>query len=154
MKKNKKLPGSLFILILFILFSCGGEPGSRKENIKYRQYLVEGKRLYLRHCSNCHMENGEGLGRLYPPLKDSDYLQNVENLSGVICSVKYGQTGEIIVNGITFNQPMPENPWLTNLEIAEILTYIYSTWGGMEELITHQQIAVALDSCRQGDYPR
>ncbi|MEM6522979.1 MAG: c-type cytochrome, partial [Bacteroidota bacterium] len=31
---------------------------------------------YLQHCSSCHQKNGEGLARLYPPLADSDYLEN------------------------------------------------------------------------------
>ena len=148
MKENNFFPVLLLLLMITVLLSCGGKPGERKDQIKYRQYLVEGKRLYLKHCSNCHQETGEGLGRLYPPLKDSDYLKNKDNLASVICSVKYGQSGEVIVNGITFNQPMPANPWLTDLEIAEIITYVYSTWGGMEELITHRQAGMALDTCR------
>ncbi|MBR9997798.1 MAG: cytochrome c [Cyclobacteriaceae bacterium] len=138
------------ILISIFLYRCGpgeGNRQNREDYIKYNQYLVEGKRLYLLHCSNCHQENGKGLGRLYPPLKDSDYLKNMDNLYKVVCSIKYGQSEVIIVNGISYNQPMPANPWLTDLEIAEIITYVYSTWGENEELFTHQKTGRILDSC-------
>jgi len=135
---------------LIISFQCGTreeDRTSREEKIKYKQYLIEGKRLYLQHCSNCHQEDGSGLARLYPPIKDSDYLRN--NEKNVVCSVKYGQSGEIRVNGIIYNQPMPSNLRLTNLEIAEIMTYIYSTWGGEKIIFTHLEIAQVLDSCEK-----
>ena len=129
-------------VLCFTFVSCnqGG-----KNDIKYRQYLNEGKRLYNLHCSNCHQKDGEGLARLYPPLKNSDYLR--ENLVKVICGIKFGQSGEIMVNGILYNQPMPENPRLTNLEIAEIATYIYSRWGQRDQLITYHEVDSILNEC-------
>jgi mono/diheme cytochrome c family protein len=150
MKKIK----SVYFLILFIwlsvlLYHCNSDESdreNRQERIKRKQYLIEGKRLYLLHCSNCHKEDGTGLARLYPPLKESDYLKNNERT--VICSIKYGQTGEIKVNGIVYNQPMPPNLRLTNLEIAEIATYIYNTWGGKRKLFTHREVEQILGSCQ------
>ncbi len=151
MRNGKFLLIHIFFFFPVVLFlQCESDDTnhmSHEEKIKYRQYLVEGKRLYLQHCSNCHQENGTGLVRLYPPLNGSDYLKN--NEKKVICSIKKGQTGEITVNGILFNQPMPSNPRLTNLEIAEITTYIYSKWGGNKKLYTHIEIDKILDSCNQ-----
>src|SRR5690606_41839566 len=43
--------------------------------------------------------------------------------------IRNGISGPITVNGIEFVQPMPGIPTLTDLEIAEIMTYIYNTWG-------------------------
>ena len=93
------------------------------------------------------MKNGKGLARLYPPIKDSDYLK--ENQVDVICGIKYGQQGEITVNGVVYNQPMPENLRLTNLEIAEIATYIYARWSDRKEIIHYQQIDSILNQCNQ-----
>jgi len=72
------------------------------------------------------MENGLGLGTLIPPLKDSDYL--FENTADAIRSIKYGLKGPIVVNGTPYNQPMPANPNLTNIEILELLIYITNAW--------------------------
>lgn len=149
MRTDKSLFFPILLLYAVVFFyQCGSGDGnqlSRQEKIKFKQYLVEGKRLFLEHCSNCHQENGTGLARLYPPLKGSDYLEN--NETKVICSIKNGQSGEITVNGILFNQPMPSNPRLTNLEIAEITTYIYSTWGGKKKLFTHVEVGEILHGC-------
>jgi cytochrome c551 len=94
---------------------------------KETQYYSNGRKLYKTICANCHMENGEGLGRLIPPIAKSDYL--LKNRSDLSRMLKYGINGPMIVNNVEFNQPMPANPDLTDLEIAEILTYIGNTWG-------------------------
>jgi cytochrome c551 len=149
MRTNKILNLFLPTLLMTLCFyQCGKSDLNqltREDKIKYKQYMVEGKRLYLLHCGNCHQEDGTGLARLYPPLKESDYLE--VNEEKVICSIKFGQSGKLIVNGIVFNQPMPPNPRLTNLEISEITTYIYSTWGGKKKLFTHEEVERILKGC-------
>tara|TARA_R100000005_G_scaffold95637_1_gene77978 strand:- start:2889 stop:3167 length:279 start_codon:yes stop_codon:yes gene_type:complete len=85
------------------------------------------------------MENGEGLGKLIPPLAKSDYMKN--NRANLPRIVKYGLNGPITVNGIEFNQPMPANPKLTDIEVAEILTYVGNTWGnGLGSFTTEEVI--------------
>ena len=113
--------------------------------VKLKQYLIEGKRLYQLHCINCHQEGGTGLARLYPPLKNSDYL--FTNKPEVICGMRFGQKGEIVVNGIVFNQPMPENLRLTDLEIAEIATYVYNTFADTVQLVTVQEVKQIFANC-------
>lgn len=127
-----------FILLFFVFQCTPGDP-------KFQQYYVEGEQLYLKNCSNCHHKDGKGLGLVYPPLSPSDFLDG--NFDEVICMVKNGKTGEMIVNGKTFNQPMPGIPRLTELEIAEIATYIYNSWGNEKGLITVDQVTKSLRSC-------
>ena len=102
------------------------------------QYYSNGQKLYGLYCSNCHTEQGVGLGRLIPPLKASDYLMS--DLSRAASIIKYGQDGPITVNGIEFNQPMPANPQLKNLEIAELITYISNSWGNSAKGFTTEQV--------------
>lgn len=61
--------------------------------------------------------------------------------------MKYGIKDTLIVNGKTFNQPMPGVSSLTNLEIAEIATYIYNSWENTHGLIDVKQVSQAMDSC-------
>ncbi len=61
--------------------------------------------------------------------------------------MKYGLRGEIQVNGISFNQPMPGVSSLTELELAEISTYIYNSWGHERGLVKVMEMATLLDSC-------
>lgn len=108
--------------------------------------MVEGERLYLQHCSNCHQRNGEGLRRVYPPVAGSDYLE--ANLPAVVCGMKYGIQGEVTVRGVMYNQAMPGVLSLTELELAEIATYICNSWGAQRGLVDARRVGPWLDSCR------
>lgn len=123
---------------------CSSKP-EKGDPLKFKQYYFKGEELYLQHCSNCHQADGKGLGLLYPPLSQSDYLKGRQR--EVACLIKYGIDGELIVNGQQYNKPMPGIPSLTNLEIAEISTYIYNTWGAEEGLIDVLTTNAYLDSC-------
>ncbi len=108
--------------------------------MRYQQYLLQGKKLYLTHCSNCHQNEGQGLVALYPPLAKSDYL--MENIPRAACIIRNGLQGEIEVNGVGFNMKMEGHPELKPLEIAEILTYISNSWGneyGFVQVLDVQQ---------------
>jgi cytochrome c551 len=122
------------------LYSCKGNSSDNKDNTlasikdtKVLQYAIEGKILYENYCANCHQKDGVGLGKLIPPLFESDYM--LEDVGRTARIIKYGQSGEIVVNGQIYNQAMPANPKLTNLEIAQIMTYIYNIWGSKQGVI-------------------
>jgi mono/diheme cytochrome c family protein len=109
-----------------------------------QQYVFQGKQLYGVHCANCHQSDGTGLGKLIPPM-DSSFLVNNQAL--IICAIKHGLQGAIVVNGQTYNGVMPNNPGLRPLEIAEIMTYINNTWGNKSELVSVKKASRLLDSC-------
>lgn len=137
----------IFLASLFLAglsLGCSNSKTSEAE-IKFKQYYVQGEVLYIKHCSNCHQADGTGLGRVYPPLKQSDYLQ--KNFEDVICLMKYGKEGEIVVNGVSYVQAMPGVMSLTDIEIAEIATYIYNSWGHQKKDITVQQVSSIIRSC-------
>jgi mono/diheme cytochrome c family protein len=125
---------------LFFLFnSCS------TKSAKFQQYYAQGQVLYEKNCSNCHQKNGKGLGLLYPPLAESDYFE--KNFNASLCLMKYGARGKIIVNGKEFNKPMPGVPSLTELEIAEIATYINNSWGRQNEMVEISQVTSVLNEC-------
>jgi mono/diheme cytochrome c family protein len=129
------------------ILSCSGKTNdTRKEtSVKFEQYYLQGQVLYTNHCSNCHQKGGTGLGRVYPPLNNADYLEG--NVKSVICLIQNGIQGKITVNGKEFVQGMPGIPTLTDLEIAEIATYIYNTWENNHGLIEVNQVTQVLKSC-------
>lgn len=128
---------SLALLSMLILLnSC-----QSAEQIKLEQYYIGGKVIYEQNCANCHQKDGRGLQNLYPPLAGSDFLQNKTR---VIQAIKNGLTGEIQVNGKIYNQPMPANSHLQNLDIAEVVTYIYSEWANEQKITTVEEVEKAL----------
>lgn len=143
---------SLALLLTIFIISCSGKGGENKEmshseNVKLEQYMVSGSKLYTIHCSSCHQSEGQGLAKLFPPLSGSDYLDN--NLETVPCIIKNGLSGEITVNGVVYNQPMPAIPQLTNLEIAQINTYIYNSWGRNHGIVNVKEVEKMLGNCKK-----
>lgn len=131
----------LLCFLSFLLLRCSGKDSSPK----FTQYYNQGETLYQKNCSNCHQENGLGLGRVYPPLAASDYME--KNFNDVICLIRHGKEGQLIVNGKEFNQPMPGNLSLTDLEIAEIATYIYNSWGRKRGTAEVKGVSKILENC-------
>jgi len=151
----------ILILIVFLscfIFSCTNSGkkdfGKRqsveldhRDQMKLIQYISQGRILYKEKCSNCHQANGEGLASLYPPVKNSDYL--MKDVSGAICYVKNGLKGEITVNGVPFSQAMPANEALTDLELAEIMTFVVNELNDSTALISAKEVHRILNQCLQ-----
>lgn len=155
MMRQKQGLNILFSVTLLFFSGCGSysefsneatKDYSNAEMQKFAKYIVAGKQLYTIHCSNCHQESGQGLGKLYPPLAKSDYM--LADVNRTVCLIKNGIKGEIEVNGVVFNQEMPALDELTNLEIAEIATYIYNNWENERGFITVMEVDKALQNCQ------
>lgn len=131
---------AVFISLLNLLFSCTGSL-----SVETRQYATNGQKLYAVHCQNCHGTNGEGLGRLYPPLTDTSFLN--QHRSQLACIVKNGMAGEIEVAGVAYNQQMPGIPELTPIDIAYVLTYVTTFFGDSETHFKKEEIEEYLKTC-------
>lgn len=100
------------------------------------QDKAKGQKLYNEYCKTCHQENGKGLGSVYPPLAGSDYLKS-KSKAEIIKAVTGGLKGEITVNGKKFNGVMAPLPTkYTDQDVADILTYVYGSWGNNGTKIT------------------
>jgi nitrite reductase (NO-forming) len=85
-----------------------------------------GAGIFADNCQACHQSNGEGVPDAFPPLAKSDYL-NGDKIRA-IKTVTGGLETKLTVNGHDFNGVMPA--WsLSDEEIADVLTYVYNTWG-------------------------
>ncbi|MDR6561205.1 MULTISPECIES: cytochrome c [unclassified Arcicella] len=136
-----KLGFALCLITLFAMTACDS-----KEEIKRKQYFVDGQALYKMHCANCHQEKGEGLAGLYPPIAGSDFLTKNKEL--VLCSMRNGLMDTIVVNGKTYHQPMPANTQLQALDVAEIATFIYNEWGGEKTITNVKDVEKILKTCK------
>ena len=103
------------------------------------QSIADGKEIYNDFCVQCHLENGEGVSGVFPPLAKSDYL--LKNIEMSIRGLKYGLSGPIVVNGEEYDGVM-QNQGLDNLEIADVMNFILNNWGNeSKEIITENQVA-------------
>ncbi len=97
-----------------------------------------GKSIYSKTCFACHQPNGEGLANAFPPLAKSDYLNGDVNKS--IDMVVKGLSGEITVNGVKYDGIMPAQA-LTDEEVANVLTYVYNSWGNNKTEVRPTMVA-------------
>ena len=130
----------VFIIILALTNSCNIL--SQKENTKevaFSKSIDRGASIYNDFCVTCHLANGTGVNKVFPPLAKSDYL--FEKREASIRAVKYGQKGKIIVNEITYNNIMTPLG-LTNTEISDVMNYITNTWGNTnDKMITVEEVS-------------
>jgi len=101
------------------------------------QELINGKEVYVQYCQSCHMEKGEGVEGLYPPLAKTSYLKNTKKIIDIILN---GQLGEVTVNSKKYNTDMPAQSYLTDGQIADVLTYVRNSWGNKYPAITPVQV--------------
>ncbi|WP_299521302.1 cytochrome c [Winogradskyella sp.] len=100
--------------------------------------MERGKLVYDDLCITCHMADGKGATKVFPPLAQSDYLKNNQEKS--IIGIKKGMKGEIVVNGITYNSIMTPLG-LSDKEVADVMNYINNSWGNnYGKLITVEEV--------------
>ncbi|TNJ46251.1 cytochrome c [Tamlana fucoidanivorans] len=102
--------------------------------------MKRGSDLYEDFCVSCHMSYGQGIPNVYPPLAKSDFL--MQNRKASIKAIKYGQTGEIVVNNKPYIGYMAP-PGLSDDEIADVMNYITNTWGNKNtKMITEEEVSL------------
>jgi mono/diheme cytochrome c family protein len=116
-----------------------------KEEVLYQQYVVEGRSIYEKNCSNCHQSDGSGLRDLYPPLAKTDLWKRVTQQQ-LVCIIKQGQKGEIKVNGKPYTGYMPANAKLAAIDMAELVTFMKDQWGN-KKVYSFDEAKAALKNC-------
>jgi nitrite reductase (NO-forming) len=99
-----------------------------------------GKIIYGRLCTTCHQPTGLGLPGAFPPLAGSDYLATTSQ-DKLIGHMIDGLKGPLTVNGTTYNSIMPPMPFLSDDEIAGVLTFVGSEWGNRRPAVKPADVA-------------
>jgi mono/diheme cytochrome c family protein len=111
-------------------------PGAAKSKA---ERIELGRRLFTSICAACHQPTGRGLPNVFPPLAGSDFLNADKNRA--IKTVIFGRQGEVVVNGMKFNNSMPSFP-LTDQDIANALTFVYNSFGNSGLEVTPDEVKV------------
>ena len=139
-------------LLAFTVLSCGPVDSgneaykalSSSDKDKFRKYLLLGKDIYADKCASCHMADGQGLRGVIPPLARADYLES--NQEDLPCLLRYATKDTIMVNGRLYPPQMPAHD-LTNLELAEVITYINNSWGNELGLMSVKKVDSLMVLC-------
>ena len=148
----KNLTRTSLAVILLVLIGCGPvgsdnqayQQLSTADQAKFRKYLLLGKDIYKDKCASCHQKNGKGLRGVIPPLAGADYLEN--NQDGLPCLLRNATRDTIKVNGRLYPPQMPAHD-LTNLELAEVITYINNSWGNEIGFMSVKRVDSLVQHC-------
>jgi len=99
--------------------------------------IAQGRRLFTSICAACHQPTGRGMPNVFPPLAGSDFLNADKNRA--IQTVIFGRQGEVVVNGLKFNNSMPSFP-LNDQDIANVLTFVYNSFGNSGLEVTPDEV--------------
>lgn len=129
------------LLILLLLgFTSASTFLSVKQSSELKESMDRGKKVYFANCVTCHMQNGEGIEGVYPPLAKSDYL--MEDNTRAIKQVLEGAIGAMTVNGKKYNGFMTGFP-LNDKEVSDVLNYIRNSWSNIGDRITAEEVKKA-----------
>ncbi|MDZ7784379.1 MAG: cytochrome D1 domain-containing protein [Halioglobus sp.] len=95
--------------------------------------------LYQANCGACHQANGKGLAGAFPPLAGNERVTgDPERIIGIVLN---GLTGELEVDGVTYNGAMPPMQHLTDQEVAQTVNHVLTAWGNEGDTVTVGQVA-------------
>ena len=99
---------------------------SQSQSKALKESIKRGNIVYSDFCVSCHLPDGNGVNKIYPPLANSDYLEG--NRYASIKGLKFGLKGKIKVNDVIYNKYMPPMG-LSAEEIADVMNYTNHSWG-------------------------
>jgi len=102
--------------------------------------LQAGESTFAHLCANCHQPTGLGIPGQFPPLAHSDYLAASSD-DKIIGHVLHGLQGPVTVLGTTYNGAMPALGYLSDADIAAVLTYVRASFTAKPSRVTPEQVA-------------
>ena len=119
----------------------------------------QGRLAYMTYCFACHQADGGGLAGSYPPLAESDWV-NDENPERMLRVIMNGLTGPITVNGEAWNvsaqMPAFGMAISDNEELAALVTFVrgQKEWGNEASEVTDEEVeAVRNETMARGMTP-
>jgi nitrite reductase (NO-forming) len=107
-------------------------------NLTTEIQVAKGKGVFMQTCFVCHQQNGEGIPGQIPPLVKSDYLMADKERS--IRGVLMGQSGEMTVNGKKYNGTMIPLNYLSDDDVANVLTYVRNSFGNQGDSVKADEV--------------
>ena len=113
-------------------------PDAIADNLQ-KDVLVGGEQVYRTYCVACHLNDGKGDGSRFPPLDRSEYVTgSSKNLINILLS---GMQKQITVEGKQYNGLMPSHSFLSDKDLALVLTYIRQNFNNNSGEITTEEVA-------------
>lgn len=97
-----------------------------------------GQKTYNQYCMACHQSNGMGTSGRFPPLGGTDWVTG--DKKRLVKIILNGMEGAIEVNGETYDGLMPQHSFLSDDQIADVLSYIRTNFGNKSSNVTAEEV--------------
>ena len=99
--------------------------------------------VYAQNCATCHQDDGAGVQDLNAPLIKTDYISG--NKTRLINVLVKGLSG-VKVNGETYSNVMPSQNFLSDKQMADVLTYVRNSFGNKASAVMQAEVAAVRKS--------
>jgi mono/diheme cytochrome c family protein len=102
--------------------------------------MKRGAAIYSDACASCHLEQGVGQPRYFPPMAGDAVLQQADPGGLAHLILAGARTGPSPTRPSPMS--MPSFAWkLTDGEIADVSTYIRNSWGNRADPVSAAQVS-------------
>lgn len=109
-------------------------PDEVADNLQ-KEIAIGGEQLYQTYCAACHLRDGKGDDSRFPPLDGSEFV--LGDKTRLINILLNGFQQPITVKGKQFNGLMPSHRFLSDKDLAMVLTYIRQNFNNnSSEILT------------------
>ena len=100
--------------------------------------IAKGAVVYSKHCMACHQADGGGVTGLNPPLSKTEYVLGDKNR--LINIILKGLNQELEIDGEIYSNPMPPLNFLTDQQIADVLTYVRNNFQNKASAVAAKEV--------------
>lgn len=122
------------LLILFLATSINTLAQTETASI-----IEQGKAVYEQNCLACHQIDGSGVPQLTPSLVNASFVSG--DKSQLIKIILNGMK-DVEINGEMYDNPMPPFAFLTDEDIAAVLTYVRNSFTNKASVVKKDEVAV------------
>ena len=96
--------------------------------ITTKSLMAKGETVYATNCVACHQTNGQGILGIFPALAGSNIVLNEKE-----------KNIEILMEGVR-GAAMNSFDYLSEVELASVITYVSNSWGNDGYVVTPKEI--------------
>ncbi|MBS1933053.1 MAG: cytochrome c [Bacteroidetes bacterium] len=100
--------------------------------------VERGKKVYTERCLTCHQADGGGVQNMNPPLIKTKWV--LGDKTQLITIVLKGLNTGVVIDDIEYHNVMASHADLTDLQIADVLTYVRNSFGNKAKAVTPAEV--------------
>ena len=99
--------------------------------------LLPGKAIYAQNCLSCHQADGGGVDGMNPPLAKTTWV--LGDKTRLVKVLLNGMQG-VDIDGEPYNNVMASHDFLTDQQIADVLTYVRNSFGNKASAVKAAEV--------------